>query len=664
MTNPKLDAALDAASRGFRVFPISPGSKKPPKDFPWKERATTDAATIRGWWAEVPDYNIGIAAGHGLLVVDADTKDGKPGLDSLDMLDMLGLPAGLRVATPSGGVHVYLAAGSHRNRVGSVPGHPGIDIRSDGGYVLGPGSTIDGKPYRILVDAHAIDASPSWFDDLLRADAPEHMPKSEQPLVELDRPENMARAIDWLTNAAPEAVEGAGGDDATYRVAAKLRDLGLSEASVVELMLEHWNEDKASPPWQPDELARKVENAFRYASGGWGAATAAGEFGAIDIGDVGVAPTIEVGIPATKSDGILPLRTAASFAPLEKPERKFIVKDLIPDRNITILNGDGATGKSLLAMQLGVAMTSGTRWIGLPVAPGPVLYFSAEDDEDETHIRLKEICAGEGIDLATLGRLHIAVMAGHDCLLAAESASSASLKATPLLAKLRRTMASVRPRMLMLDNLADIFGGNENVKSLARQFIGILRGLALEFDCAVLLLAHPSLSGMASGSGSSGNVAWNNSVRSRLYLQRDKDSEGTEIDPNRRFLETKKANYAGIGTHIEMRWEAGRFVALDAPDMSELDGIEGAEPEDITAKAVRVFMEMVDRFNREGRPVSPSKGANYAPTLFAQHPFHCGVKKRLFEIAMDIVLGDGRAEVETVGPPSRQQKNIRIARVV
>ena len=113
----------------------------------------------------------------------------------------------------------------------------------------------------------------------------------------------------------------------------------------------------------------------------------------------------------------------------------------------------------------------------------------------------------------------------------------------------------------MLDNLADIFAGNENVRPLARQFIGALRGLAIEFDCVVLLLSHPSLSGINSGSGTSGNTAWNNSVRSRLYLTRD--DEDKEVGPDRRILQTMKANYGPNGCRIELRWEVGRFARTD-----------------------------------------------------------------------------------------------------
>lgn len=209
----------------------------------------------------------------------------------------------------------------------------------------------------------------------------------------------------------------------------------------------------------------------------------------------------------------IPLETvrAASFASQATPRRAFLDSGgLFPSRNVSMLSGDGGTGKSLLAMQLSAAVATGTTWLGLVVNRGPVLYFSAEDDLDETHIRLKEICSAEGLDLSQMIGLELAVLAGKDAVLAVEAATGGKIGLTPLFERLRLRMAMTKPSLLVLDNLADIFAGNENVRPLARQFIGALRGLAIEFDCVVLLLSHPSLSGMNTGTGASGNTAWNN----------------------------------------------------------------------------------------------------------------------------------------------------------
>jgi RecA-family ATPase len=352
-----------------------------------------------------------------------------------------------------------------------------------------------------------------------------------------------------------------------------------------------------------------------------------------------------------------PLETisAASFEGQAKPCRRFLVPDLIPDRNVTIMSGDGGTGKSLLAMQLGVAVAAGVKWLGLDVAHGGVLYLSAEDDEDETHIRLKDICEGDGIRLPS--SLRIAVMAGQDCLLATENAKTATMDRTPLYARLEATIRVQRPALVVLDNLADIFGGNENVKGLVRQFIGLMRHLAITYECAVFLLAHPSLSGMASGTGTSGNTAWNNSVRSRLYLKRQHDDPKEITDPDFRKLVSMKANYAPTGGEIGMRWELGRFVPTDTPAAAT----GAVDRMAIQSRAERVFLALVHRFNEEGRNISPTPSRSHAPLLFANHPQAEGVTRRQFEVAMDTLLAAGRIKIVNVGPPSHQRKNIIIA---
>lgn len=154
---PFVDSALGLARRGFRVFPLEPGAKIPVYAFAWKDLASSDVSAIRSWWRQWPDANIGVATGHGLLVIDADckVKNGvaERGLESLALLDDLGLPEGFRVRTASGGVHVYLRVERGAGlTVGAkdLPGYPGIDFRCDGGYVVGPGSVVGGVEYAAI----------------------------------------------------------------------------------------------------------------------------------------------------------------------------------------------------------------------------------------------------------------------------------------------------------------------------------------------------------------------------------------------------------------------------------------------------------------------------------------------------------------------------------
>lgn len=642
----KLDHALQLAELGFRVFPLTPGRKTPPKDFPWKEEATRDTARIKEWWGADPNLNIGVAMGQGTIVVDADTKKDKPGLASLETLDLLGLPQSFRVKTPSGGMHVYLRVEKqHHNRVDSIPDYPGIDIRSDDGYVLGPGSVIDGKTYEAIPGE--IEPAGDWLEDILLKNAPSHtIAKTKDPVVELDLPEHVNLAVEYLTQRAPEAVEGAGGNETTYRVAAQCRDFGLSPETTFELMLEHWNEAKAFPAWLPADLQTVVGNAYKYATGEWGGRTAAADFEPVDLGEDPSETNAALARAGIKAKRTLPMLSAAGFAGKKVPPREWHAAGLIPANTVTLLYGDGGTGKSTLALQCGVATVLGKEWLGVETKQGGCVYLSAEDDTDEIHRRLADVVAFYGASFSDLDAFHILPMAEEgDALLAVQEGNGKSLQPTPLYDAIDRMLDKVRPKLLMLDTLADIFGGNEIDRTHARGFVNLLKKLAAKHRLSCLVLAHPSLSGISSGTGTSGSTGWNNSVRSRLYFKTMKDENAKEDNSDLRVLETAKANYARKGGQISLQWVDGVFVPLANVSASA----KASE-----AHIDSVFLRLLSEFNTRGISVSPNPSASYAPRRFADDPTNPGVAKKGFEDAMARLLGSGRVKVAEKGPPSRR----------
>ncbi|WP_162244578.1 bifunctional DNA primase/polymerase [Afipia sp. Root123D2] len=248
--------AIGYAELGLPVFPLVPNGKTPALAGDWKARATTDPERVADLRtcpvtdAEL-DYNIGIATGRSfgrgfLLVVDVDTRDGKQGDKSLALLEAIygDLPATFTVRTTSGGRHFYfLSRAPVRNSVSKVGKH--VDIKGLNGYVVGPGSTIDGKIYG-LENAVPIAAAPEWLIQLTGAPR-ERVAATGEPLVDLDSQTAIARAIDWLTSNAPEAIEGANGDATTIKVANRVGDFGISAGTALDLLL-------ASPPPRPSSM--------------------------------------------------------------------------------------------------------------------------------------------------------------------------------------------------------------------------------------------------------------------------------------------------------------------------------------------------------------------------------------------------------------------------
>ncbi len=149
-----LRSALAYARAGLRVFPVyevdangrcacakdcgRDAGKHPRTRHGFKD-ATVDTSQILAWWTKWPSANVAIATGNGIAVVDVDTHgaDGHATLAALEAAHGR-LPETAEVATGGGGRHVYFHAplGLKSGSLG-----PGVDLKAEGGYVVGPPST-------------------------------------------------------------------------------------------------------------------------------------------------------------------------------------------------------------------------------------------------------------------------------------------------------------------------------------------------------------------------------------------------------------------------------------------------------------------------------------------------------------------------------------------
>jgi RecA-family ATPase len=216
----------------------------------------------------------------------------------------------------------------------------------------------------------------------------------------------------------------------------------------------------------------------------------------------------------------------ADWEGLPIPPREWIVPDYIPDKTVSLLGGDGATGKSLLALQLAIARALGREWIGFLPEPGRTLVLSAEDDSEEMQRRFDDIRKFYGAKMAALSDIRLVDLVGEDSILG--SLMKGQIEPTSMYHALDSYATEFKPGLTILDVLTDMFAGDENSRPQSRQFIGLLKKLARKHDCAFLLLVHPSLTGMNTGTGMSGSTGWNNAMRSRMYFQTQRPA----MEPN------------------------------------------------------------------------------------------------------------------------------------
>lgn len=331
------------------------------------------------------------------------------------------------------------------------------------------------------------------------------------------------------------------------------------------------------------------------------------------------------------------------------PARRWMVDQIVPMSNVTMISGDGGLGKSLISQQLMTACALGKPWLGQPVTKCRAMAIYCEDDNDELHRRQTDINDHYGVTFADLADMRWHSRAGADSVLMSFGQNDYGIgKPTALLGQIKEAALAFGAKLLVLDSLHDLFQGNENHRGAARSFISALRGIAIAMDGAVVLCAHPSMSGMNTGTGASGSTAWNNAVRSRLYLTRPKQDEEADQDNNVRFLRGMKANYSSTGGKIEMSWAAGVFVAKERP-AGVFATIEASQVR-------RAFLACLDAVTAQGRYVSDAPTSPmFAPKVFKSMPEAEGHKQAALKKAMDDLFSAGEIRMGDALTSSRHK---------
>jgi RecA/RadA recombinase len=466
----KLEHALALAAKGFKVFPIAPGKKSPPLLTGWPKRASSDAAQVREFWAAVPDANIGIHC-EGMVVIDVDAK--KNGHQSFELLDLTsGFSDTLTVHTPTGGKHLY-----YRGHAAAVPNSveqlgPGLDVRSTGGYVVGPGSELATGAYAFEHEGVAVADAPGWLVDRLGQAAPARVEHAEPVAPAIDSA--VERAQGWLASQSP-ALEGQGGDAHTFAVACGLRDFGVSAEQAVEL-LTVWNAG-CVPPWSPKELGTKVDNAYKY--------------GQNAPGTRAVLPT---DFPAVETPQDAPRRAAgalrlAEFASVDRKAAGYLVKGLLQRQSYAELFGQPGEGKTFVALDLAYAVAAGAPWMDRKIHAGTVLYLAYEGigGMRKRALALRQRHGDKDVPLFIAdASFNLREQAGRKAL----GEVIATLPAKPVL--------------IVVDTFARaLMGGDENSAQDVGAFNGAVAALIESTGACVLIVHHSGKNKSAGARGSS-----------------------------------------------------------------------------------------------------------------------------------------------------------------
>jgi hypothetical protein len=413
---------------------------------------------------------------EGLLVVDVDIKSGGP--ESLQALDLAhGFKPTLVVRTPSGGRHLYF----------KLPeGHPGVsnsvsalgqglDIRSTGGYVLGPGAvTATGQfPYAWEMDEPIAEA-PEWLIAKCGAVRPLKAVDRATDAVEPDQELARRRAAEILQRSAVP-VEGTR-NRALYLFICKIREeTGIDKQGATSVGLDFGRRCGLSE----EETLTTVRSALRTAqnaSGSRGVLTS--DFPVLDRSATPhAAPQVKKGRLRSLSEVASPTSTTP-----------YLIKGLLSCASYCVLHGMWGSGKTFVALDMAYHVAAGAEWHGHKVHQGPTLYLAYE---------------GVG-GLAVRAEALIRHYGNRDVPMYFDAARY-DLRSPEGRAELGATIKGMpaKPALIVIDTLAHaLCGGDENSAQDVSAFNTGVQGLIEHTHACVVVIHHPKKTGDSGPRGS------------------------------------------------------------------------------------------------------------------------------------------------------------------
>lgn len=607
-----LEAALSWAARGFRVFPCRQLSKLPLVD-EFYNVATTNPEEIRALWhnpmtGRPAEYNIGVSTDN-MVVLDVDVKDGRDGWGSFERIG--GDRNTLTVRTPSGGMHFYYIAENSRNRVNV---EPGLDIRSHHGYVLAPGSRyvdaikgVDGH-YELVHDA-PMSLVPDGIEAKLVS--PGSLRSRDTTAIDEDADVALANAAEYLKHSAPPSIEGSGGNNTAYQVAARVvNDFAVSSTMAALLMIEHWN-DRCEPPWDTHDIYRFADNAATYAQGQTGIMRPDVVFGTVVHPDDMPKTAMQLREEIIEQDKPA-LKRGNGPRSIMIGRRPWVASRMILREEITVVASMGSGGKSALALTLGahwgLGLDFGPFKLEVPGVPVPCFIHNAEDRLLEQGRRLMAICSHYKLPYDEVVESMVLMTREHGDLIVAHAEGNRVVYNETRVNQLAQDIVDSECGVFMIDPLINVHQCNENDNAQMKGVMKIFNEIAVATKTGGLIFHHTGKGSNSNGKSSAGEAdasrgagAIVNSARIAYTMtsasKQDKEKYGIrEIDKAQYTrIDDAKTNVfnKSNGSSVWLKWhgvkignpEAG-FEEVGVPAIIDMKRAEIAAKE-----AVAAFLE-------------------------------------------------------------------------
>jgi hypothetical protein len=453
--------AQSYARAGFHPVVLREGQKVPAFKG-WQTMAISDVVKA----LELnPRYNLGLALPEQWMVLDVDVKNGANGFETLQMFEENHgpLPDTPQQTTAHSGQHFVFRLPTGVRVTNKVGIAPGLDVRTNGGYIVVEPSIIDGRGYhwRDLDDVyelqHAAEA-PSWLTTLC-----------------LEKKEDTALDGGIYENLKDQSICGGHRNDTLFRKACVLRHQRFNEEEVRTAVFS-MNKRLCEPPLSNQEVEKLVASALQYRS----------------------SSSVPVEGTAPRPKLMPKLHSAASIFKGKPPPVNWLVERIFPMGKLIALASPPGVGKSFLmldlALQVTMPTTSTLLWDqtrysfgGRVVARGKVVIISAEDDQNELHRRLYSLLDDKPMPEDLL----IMSLPDQGFFTVVTGNQRTGMSATPEWISLKEEILKLKDVVLVIvDTLQAVSAGDLNAAEIAQAMMNELGEVANQSGSAVIVLHH------------------------------------------------------------------------------------------------------------------------------------------------------------------------------
>lgn len=582
--------ALAYANKGLAVFPLWEKSKKPMTANGCKD-ATADINIVKRWWETSPNANIGIATGSrsgGLVVIDLDIDEEK-GKDGYGVFrdwekEHGELPDTWRSITGRGGYHLfYKDSATNRNKTNL---YDGVDIRGEGGYVVAPPSVHpNGRRYEweLSPEEFPLVEVDTTVIEFLRGDIPDAPPQWEKP----------------QRFQCPVEIPDGDRTKALISVVGSMKGKCFPDKAIRAAVLEI-NADFV-PPLTEDELRTEVFPSLKN----------------LKEGD---APYYKP-VRGPKLDCL----TLIPMKDVEEKEPEWLVRGYIPKAQISILAGDGGSGKTTAWCAITAAISDGKFCFlegDVPFSSGEpkkVLFFSSEDSAEYT---LRGRLRRNGANLENIYSMSISDERFQDLKFD-----------SPLLEAL---IKEHRPELVVFDPIQSFIPPETQMgqRNAMRACLNPLIGLGEQYGVTFLIIVHTNKQSGMWGRKRIADSADIWDIARSVLIAGEADNTGL------RYISHEKCNYGPQKQTVLFRLDSGAV---------EFAGFSPKKDKDFVMAAAEVTRQAPQREDAKTFILDYLKGGEVETSELDAAMKAMGISNRTLERAKSELKNEGRIKYQSRG---------------